>query len=143
MNLDRSVDAQAGLASAWAALTDVTAWPRWTKSVTSVERLDDGPLRLGSRARVKQPGMQALIWEVTEFADESVFSWTTRSPGVRTEGRHLLRSNPDGTTRITVELRQSGPLAGLVGAVLGRRNARYLDLEANGLKAASEDVTSR
>jgi uncharacterized membrane protein len=143
MNLDRSVEARADLASAWAAITDVASWPRWTKSMTSVERLDDGPLRLGSRARVKQPGMQPLIWVVTEFTEQAVFSWTTTAPGVRTVGRHLISRTGDGATRITLELRQSGPLAGLVKALFGRRNERYLDLEVNGLKAASEDVARR
>jgi uncharacterized membrane protein len=143
MNLGKSVDALADLASAWAALTDVASWPRWTASMTSVALLDDGPLRLGSRARVKQPGMQPLVWEVTEFRDREEFSWTNRSPGVRTVGRHLLRSNDDGSTRITLELHQTGPLAGVVGAFLGRRNVRYLDLEAAGLKAASEDAAAR
>ena len=140
MNLAKNVDAQADIASAWTAITDVTSWPRWTKSMTSVERLDDGPLRLGSRARVKQPGMQPLVWEVTEFSDGQVFSWTTVVPGVRTVGRHLISRNADGSTRITLELHQTGPLAGIIKAFLGRRNVRYLDLEAIGLKAASEAV---
>ena len=48
--------------------------------MTSVERLDDGPLHVGSRARVKQPGMMPLIWEVTELRDQEVFTWATRSP---------------------------------------------------------------
>ena len=142
MNLGKTVDARADLASAWAAITDVRSWPHWTASVTSVELLGDGPLRLGSRARVKQPGMQALVWEVTEFRDREEFTWTNSSPGVRTVGRHLLRPNDDGSTRITLELQQSGPLAGLIGAFLGRRNVRYLDLEAAGLKAASEDAAA-
>ena len=140
MDLDKSVDTRADLASSWAAITDVASWPRWTASMTSVELLDGGPLRLGSRARVKQPGMQPLVWEVTEFRDREEFSWTNRSPGVRTVGRHLIRRNDDGSTRITLELHQTGPLAGIVGAFLGRRNVRYLDLEAAGLKAASEDA---
>jgi uncharacterized membrane protein len=140
MDLDTSVSAQADIASAWTAITDVTSWPRWTKSMTSVERLDDGPLRLGSKARVKQPGIQPLVWEVTEFTDQQVFSWTATAPGVRTVGRHLLSRNGDGSTKITLELHQSGPLSGVVKAFLGRRSVRYLDLEANGLKAASEAV---
>ena len=109
MKLDKSVDARADLASCWAVLTDVRSWPRWTASMTSVELLDGGPLRLGSRARIKQPGIQPLVWEVTEFRDREGFSWTNRSPGVRTVGRHLIQRNDDGSTRITVELHQTGP----------------------------------
>lgn len=142
MKLDKSVDARADLASCWAALTDVHSWPRWTASMTSVELLDGGPLRLGSRARIKQPGIMPLVWEVTEFRDREEFSWTNRSPGVRTVGRHLIQRNDDGSTRITVELHQTGPLAGVLGALFGRRNVRYLDLEAAGLKAASEDAAA-
>jgi uncharacterized membrane protein len=142
MKLEKSVDTTADLDSSWAAITDITNWPRWTASVTSVERLDDGPLRPGSRARVKQPGMQSLIWSVTEWREQAEFTWVTRSPGVRTVGRHLIHRNPDGSTRITVELEQTGALAGLVNRLIGRRTARYLGLEAAGLKAASEDAAA-
>ncbi|GAA1864888.1 SRPBCC family protein [Asanoa iriomotensis] len=138
MMLTTSAEARADLGAAWAVLRDVTDWPRWTRSMTSVERLDDGPLRLGSKARIKQPGMQPLVWEVTTFTDEAEFSWTNHSPGVRTTGRHLLRSSGDGATVITLELEQTGPLAGLLHLLFGRRNRRYLSLEVAGLKAASE-----
>ncbi|GIF51557.1 hypothetical protein Afe04nite_60960 [Asanoa ferruginea] len=136
--LTTSAVARADLGAAWAVLRDVTDWPRWTASMTTVERLDDGPLRLGSQARIKQPGMPALVWEVTTFEDEAEFSWTNRSPGVRTVGRHLLHRNADGSTRITLELHQTGPIAGLLNLMSGRRNRRYLELEVAGLKAASE-----
>jgi uncharacterized membrane protein len=138
MMLTTSTEARAELAAAWATLCDVTDWPRWTRSMTSVERLDDGPLRLGSRARIKQPGMQPLVWEVTTFADEAEFSWTNHSPGVRTVGRHLIRATPGGGTVITLELEQTGPLAGVLNLLFGKRNRRYLELEAAGLRAASE-----
>jgi hypothetical protein len=138
MMLTTSADARADLATTWAVLRDVTDWPRWTASMTTVERLDQGPLALGSRARIKQPGMQPLVWEVTTFSESTEFSWTNRSPGVVTVGRHLLGVNADGSTRITLELHQTGPLAGLLHLLFGRRNRRYLGLEAAGLKAASE-----
>ncbi|GIF70798.1 SRPBCC family protein [Asanoa siamensis] len=138
MMLTTSTDAHADLASAWAVLRDVTDWPRWTRSMTSVERLDEGPLRLGSRARIKQPGMPPLVWEVTTFVDEAEFSWTNHSPGVRTVGRHLIGTTAGGGTRITLELHQTGPLAGVLNLLSGRRNRRYLALEVAGLKAASE-----
>jgi hypothetical protein len=86
--------------------------------------------------------MQPLIWQVTALADQREFTWTSTSPGVRTVGRHLISPNGDGSTRITLELHQTGLLAGLIGALVGRRTVRYLDLEAAGLKAASEDAAA-
>jgi uncharacterized membrane protein len=143
MKLEKNIDTTADLAASWAAITDIVHWPRWTPSVTSVELLDEGPLRLGSRARVKQPGMQRLTWSVTALKDREEFTWATHSPGIRTIGRHLIHRNADGSTRIRLELEQTGALAGLLNLFIGRRTVRYLDLEANGLKAASEDVAAR
>jgi uncharacterized membrane protein len=142
MRFTTSVTTRADLDSAWAALTDVTDWPRWTPSVTEVHRLDPGPLQTGSRARVKQPGMQRLTWAVTVLTEQTEFTWATHSPGVHTVGRHRLSRNDDGTTRITLELEQTGPLAGLINLFIGKRSQRYLGLEAVGLKAASEDVAA-
>jgi hypothetical protein len=119
-------------------LTDVRDWPRWTASIVSVDRLDDGPLAIGSRARIRQPRIPPLVWEVTDLTDHEMFSWVAASPGVRSIGRHILRDNGDGTVEIRVELEQHGPLAGLVRALTGRRTRRYLALEAAGLKAACE-----
>jgi uncharacterized membrane protein len=143
MTLDTSTTARASLDQAWRALTDVTSWPEWTPSITSVRRLDDGPLRIGSRARVKQPGYPPMVWQVTEVRDadgQAGFTWVTHSPGVHTTGRHTLTANPDGTTRITLEIDHQGALSGLVGALTRKRTEAYLELEAAGLAAASEAI---
>ncbi|HEY1488388.1 MAG TPA: SRPBCC family protein [Micromonosporaceae bacterium] len=138
MNETMNIDIDADLERAWAALLDVTTWPRWTASMRSVERLDDGPLRVGSRAKIKQPGMLPLVWEVTELRDRESFVWAAKSPGVRSVGVHRIAPNPDGSTRMTLEIQLDGPLAGIVGAMVGARNRRFMALEAAGLKAASE-----
>jgi uncharacterized membrane protein len=47
------IDARADVV--WAVTVDVERWPEWSPTVTSVTRLDDGPLRRGSVARLEQP----------------------------------------------------------------------------------------
>jgi Polyketide cyclase / dehydrase and lipid transport len=37
----------------WEVLADVENWPSWTPSVTSITRLDGGPLRIGSKVKIK------------------------------------------------------------------------------------------
>src|SRR5262249_12587397 len=98
----------------------------------------DGALRVGSRARVKQPGIPPMTWQVDELRDREVFTWSAASPGGRTTGIHRLSTNPDGTTEITLEIEQHGPPAGIVNLLTGSRTRRYLGLEAAGLKAAAE-----
>lgn len=138
MDLRKTTTANADIARTWTALTDVTTWPNWTTSMTSVQRLDDGPLRVGSRARIKQPRMPVMTWQVDEMRDGEEFTWSAPAPGLRVTGIHRLAANPDGTTRIELEIQQHGPLAGIIGWLTAARNRRYMELEAAGLKAASE-----
>jgi uncharacterized membrane protein len=136
-------DSAADLDSAWSALVNVTDWPQWTASIRSVKRLDDGPLRIGSRTRVNQPKFPTIVWEVTELRDREAFTWAAGGPGVHTIGRHTLSRNTDGTTRITLEIEQTGALAGIFGLLTARRTRRYLAMEAAGLKAAGEASARR
>ena len=130
------------LEAAWNALIDVESWPDWTPSMTRVERLDDGALRVGSRARIKQPRMPAMVWEVTELKPAREFTWVGRSPGVATTGRHVLEPTAGGT-RLTLTVEHRGVLAGLVTRLTRRRTRRYLGLEAKGLKASTEATEGR
>jgi uncharacterized membrane protein len=140
--IETTATTDAGLADTWSVLVDVETWPRWTTSMTSVRRLDEGPLRVGSRARIKQPGMPEMVWRVSELRENELFSWESSSPGVRTVGHHGITRNPDGTTQIWLAVEQHGLLAGLIRALTGSRTRRYIELEAAGLKAASESRTA-
>jgi uncharacterized protein YndB with AHSA1/START domain len=136
-----AIDISAHPARVWQAVVDVEAWPRWTRSITEVKRLDTGPLHAGSRARVKQPGLPVLVWEVTELDEGSAFTWVTRIPGVATTARHDIGKTADGA-RLTLTLEWSGPLAGVAGALNAKRARQSLTQEADGHKAASEASAS-
>ena len=127
----------------WAVLSDVERWHEWTASITSVTPLDAGAFGAGSRARVKQPGFPAATWTVTEWSPDENFTWTARAPGVTTVADHGLTPGPDGTTTtLTLRLRQSGPLGGLIGLLFGSRTRRYVAMEAEGLKHRTEAPAS-
>jgi hypothetical protein len=113
-------------------LSDVAGWPGWTPTVESVERLDDGPFGLGSRARVQQPRIPAAVWEVTELAEGERFTWVSRTPGVMTVGRHEVAAE-DGGSRVTLSIEQSGPLTGVAALFWGRLTQRYVETEAESL----------
>lgn len=137
MILDATATTSASRERAWEVLTDIADWPRWTASMTSVERLDDGPLRVGSRARVRQPRLPVTVWTVTELVEGESFTWEATGPGVRTIGTHTLSAGPDGSTAITVAIEQRGPLGAVLGRVWRGLTTRYLDMEAKGLAKAS------
>jgi uncharacterized membrane protein len=117
---------------------DVAHWPEWTASVTSVERLDDGPLRVGSKARVRQPRLPAAEWEVTELVPAQSFTWVARGPGLVTTGSHHVEALPEGRCRVTAVLEQGGPLGGVMGLMTKGLTQTYLKTEVLGLKKHCE-----
>jgi len=132
-----SVDIQAPPDRVWAIMSDVRRWHEWTASITSIRRLDEGPLRVGSRAMVRQPKIPPALWRVTDLDEGRRFSWVTGSPIARATGHHSVEPLADGS-RATLALEFSGILGALFARLLDDINRRYLTMEANGLKARSE-----
>jgi uncharacterized membrane protein len=123
----------------WDVISDVARWPEWTPTVTSVIPLDDGPLAVGSRVRIRQPRLASATWEVTELADGRRFTWESRAPGVRTIGRHEVAAAAGGA-EVTLSIEQTGPLAPVVSLLWGRLTQRYVDLEAESLAERFPDT---
>ena len=113
-------------------MSDVERWHECTASITRVTRLDDGPMRAGSRARVKQPRLAAGVFEVTSWIPGRSFEWVTRPPGVTGIARHVIEPTPGGS-RVTLSVEFRGPLARLVAWWYGTLTRRYLEMEAAGL----------
>ena len=135
-----TIDITAPVSVVWALNTEPTRWPELTPTVTSVRWHDDGPLRVGRAATVKQPGQKATVWTVTVLEPEQRFVWEASVNGVRTVATHLveLLAGTNGVTRNTLRLDMTGRGAGLFGALLGRRLRKILRTEADGFKAAAE-----
>lgn len=122
----------------WAVLADVERWPDWCPTMTSVQRLDDGPFGVGSAAEIRQPKLPRAIWRVTEFEPGRRFQWTTTSLGVTTSGDHRIDPLPGGRARITLTIEVTGALAALLTVVVWPMTRRYVTLEASSLKRRCE-----
>jgi uncharacterized membrane protein len=140
MFAEDSVEIDAPPQLVWEVFTDVERWPQWTASVTSLVGLDGPGLAVGRRFAVKQPGMQKLVWQVTEIDAGSSWTWAQRSPGVNVVARHYVSARPDGGTLVRQQLDQGGALGALVGRLMVKKTKRFLELEAQGLKARSEQL---
>ncbi len=138
MEQSTEIEVEAPVERVWEVLREVERWPEWASTVTSVRRLDDGPLAVGSRVRVEQPRIPPTEYVVTEFEPNRSFSWTATGPGVRTTARHRLEQLGAGTTRVTLAVEQAGPLGTVMGRFYRRLTDRYLTAEAEGIKARSE-----
>ncbi|MEZ0350856.1 SRPBCC family protein [Mycobacterium sp. pR1184] len=136
-----SIEIDAAPQLVWDVFTDVEHWPDWTASVTSLTGLDGPVLAIGKRFAIKQPGMQKLVWQVTELDPGSSWTWVQRSPGVLVSARHDVIGQPDGRTLVRQQLDQGGVLGALVGRLMAKKTKRFLELEAQGLKARSEQLS--
>ena len=138
MTFSTTVEIRATPQRVWSVLSDIEGWPEWTPSVKSIERLDSGPLAVGSRARIRQPKFPPVDWRITSLEKGRGFTWSTRSPGVSVTARHFVEAAPDGA-RATLSIEFEGLLGPLWGWLTRRLNDRYLGLEAAGLKRRSEE----
>lgn len=126
----------------WALTLDLESLPRTTPTVTSVERLDDGPVRVGSRARLAQPGLPARIWTVEDLEEPGRFAWATRLLGVRMIGIHELEPLGDDRCRLTLHVVFEGRGAALLGWLARRSIGRSLAAEGAGFARAALTATA-
>lgn len=122
----------------WEILVDVQRWPEWTPTVTGVERLEPGPLAIGSRTKLWQPKLMTTVWRVTALeSNAGVFVWETSRPGVKVVATHRVEPTRNGA-RLTLTLQYRGILGFFMAIQLKQLNWDYLTKEAQGLKARCE-----
>ena len=139
MKQSKAVEIGAPPERVWEVLIDVERWPEWTETVTSVTRLDEGPFRVGSRAKIDQPKIPETEYVVTELDAGRSFTWVATGPGVTTTARHDVEPLPDGGSRVTLSVEQSGWLGSIMGRFYRGLTDRYLANEAAGLKSRCEE----
>ena len=140
MKYESSAEIDAPPATVWAVYCDVAHWSEWTASVEHAVALDGPELMVGARFAIKQPRLPKLVWEVTAVDPGRSWTWQNRSIGTTTVGWHDVTEMAHGRTRARQGIEQRGLLAPLFGALTSRLTERYLDMEAVGLKARSEQA---
>jgi uncharacterized membrane protein len=140
-HVQTTIDIEAPPDRVWAAVRDIERWSEWTPTVISVQPLDPGPLAVGSRAIVRQPKLLPARWQITELQEGRSFTWITRGLGILVTACHSIEDAANGS-RVTLSLDFSGPLGPLCARLTRGLNARYLALEARGLKKRAEAEAS-
>jgi len=126
----------------WSVLLDVERWPEWTTSVTRIQRMEVGPLTLGSRTRIWQPRLMPAVWRVSSLDERRcIFAWTTRTFGAKIIGRHQIEAVKNHS-RLTLSLDYTGPLSTIIARIYRDLIWDYLTREGNGLKNFCENLPS-
>jgi uncharacterized membrane protein len=124
----------------FAVLCDVERWPEWTPTMTSVQRLDQGPLTVGSSAQIRQPKLRPAVWKVTELEAQN-FTWVARAPGLRMKAGHRVERQGAGS-RVLLSFEMSGLMARVASRLFGGLIEQYVTTESQKLKQRSESAAN-
>lgn len=138
---EHTMNIEASPTAVWARTVDVESWPSIFPTVTTVSRLDDGPFRINSQARIKQPGQPQRIWTVTELEPDRRFVWTARAKGFAMTATHTVTPTDTKGTTNSLRLDLNGPLAVIIAAFYGRKLREILAIENQGFRAAAMSAT--
>ncbi len=127
----------APIETVWALTEDIESWPQLTPTMIRVQRLDTGPLRVGSRARVTQPRQRPGVWEVTEFQAPTLFSWRRTILGMTMIATHRLEPTAQGC-RNTLLVEVAGRGATLFSAFTSGQIQAAIDTENDGFREVAE-----
>jgi uncharacterized membrane protein len=140
MTIEHELTIDAPAEVVWGLTIDVERWPDLTPTMTTVERLDEGPIRVGSQARVKQPAQRPTVWTVTQVATGERFAWQAKVFGVQMVARHSITALDAGRCRNLLEVELTGRGAGVLAKLTGGRIRRAIATENEGFKRAAETV---
>jgi uncharacterized membrane protein len=140
MRFEQSIDIDARQQRVWDVLSDLEAWPQRVETVDAVEMLTPAPVGEGSRVRLKQPKLGEGIWEVTVWDAPSYFEFRQQSGGVTNVAGHRVEALEAGRSRLTLTLEMRGLLVPVVALFWKDLTNRYMTVEAQGMKRASESA---
>jgi hypothetical protein len=137
MRIEHHIDIQASPSIVFALNIDIERWPTLTPTVTSVDRLDEGPLRVGSQARIKQPGQRSTVWTVAALEPDHRFAWGAKAMGMRMVATHLVEPIAVGA-RNSLSLDITGFGVRLMGPLLRHKLQSILATENEGFRQEAE-----
>ncbi len=130
------IEVNAPLKPVWDAVIDFEARPKWEPRVKEAKVLDNGPLREGSRIRLRVD-RDRFTATVVQIEPEKRLVLLVKGPGFRVHHSYALSSGGVGTV-----VSMTGEYHGLVGALVTRfmRGSLRRDLvdELTAIKHAAE-----
>ena len=138
MRFEKSIDIDARQQRVWDVLSDLEGWPQRIETVDVVELLTPAPVAKGSRVRLKQPKLPEGTWDITVWDPPTYFEYRQKSGGVTSVAGHRVEALEEGRTRLTLSLDMRGLLIPVIALFYKGLTDRYMTIEAEGMKHASE-----
>jgi uncharacterized membrane protein len=143
MIAENSVEIGAAAPTVWAVYSDVERWSDWTASIEHIAALDGPGIEVGKRFEIKQPRLPKVVWHVTDVEPGVSWTWRQHSFGAKTAAYHEVEAQGTNRTVVRQGIDQRGPIGMVLALLMRRLTKRYLRLEAEGLKARSQERQAR
>ncbi|HET7738532.1 MAG TPA: SRPBCC family protein [Tepidiformaceae bacterium] len=138
MRTEVEFEVEASPEDVWAVMKDVERWPEWSESITSAALENARVLGAGVSARIKQPRVPAMTWQVTDYVEGERFTWEATTTGSKSVAWHSVSEIAPGRTKVVLGVEQTGVLVPILKPLLGRMTKRFVAMEAEGLKRRAE-----
>ena len=134
-------DVETSPETVFAYLEDFTNGPDWDPGIADAERLDDGPIGVGSRFALdlRVAGRtQRWVYEVEEHEPHRRVTFATRTSRATGIDRVVIEPQPDGGSRVTWDatFTFAGTLGSLIDPAFGLVFHRIASKAVDGLRAA-------
>jgi hypothetical protein len=139
MRVEHTIHINADLSSVWKVTENIESWPEWTPTVTSVKKITEGPLKVGSQIKLKQPGQAESLWQITKFVPNATFQWESKRAGLQFVATHELSQETDGIYN-ALQVDVEGFFGVLLWPILKGAIRKALIKENNGLKKRCEEI---
>jgi hypothetical protein len=136
-----SITSSATPAAFFERWADMATWPEWNTDTEWV-RLD-GPFEQGATGELKPAGGPKVRFVVERLVPGREFVDVSTLLGARLVFDHRVGTAPDGRTRVSVEVRLTGPLAPLWRLILGKGVTASLRGDLERLAAVAEGSARR
>ena len=127
MRIDESITIDAPPEEIWAIVTDPEQYPKFADSITRWEPEGDKDRGLGARYSMRMRAGSAEVGglvEVVEWDESCDMAWTSVT-GIDQRGRWRLRTQEDGTTKVSLRLSYHAP-GGLLGMISDQLSGRVV-----------------
>jgi fatty-acyl-CoA synthase len=127
MRIDESITIDARPEEIWAIVTDPEQYPKFADSITRWEPEGEKDRGLGARYSMRMRAGSAEVGglvEVVEWDECCDMAWTSVT-GIDQRGRWRLRTQEDGTTRVSLRLSYHAP-GGVLGMISDQLSGRVV-----------------
>ena len=139
MRIEHHLPVDAPVERLWELFNDIDRLPDLSPTITDVEKLDEGPVEVGTRVRVQQVGQEPNIWTAVDVEPLERMSWSAPFHGGTMLVVRELTGLGGDRCLLTLQIEVAGVRAQFAAAARRMAMSRGMQAEADAFAAAATE----